>query len=754
MRTATSSIARNYGVGLLAAAIGITLRLALSPALGNAYPYIFTFPAVAAVAYYAGFGPAVFTMLVSELAVDYFLIPPIGSLVALGRAEAFGIALSLLSCILIIIIIEAVRRQSPEEVNQILESISDCFYALDENWNFTYVNSQAIRYFGRRREELLARNFWQLMPEKKGTTFESSFTTAARIGQVVQFEALSPVTHRWVDAHVYPSANGISVFFRDTTEALRAKIGENRLSAILNSATDAIITIDASERITLFSRGAEHIFRCPSSAALGQKIETFIPQRFRSQHHDHIRAFAQTGISVRQMGGQRVLRALRMDGEEFPMEAQISQTEVGGERLLTVILRDITDRVRLENEREQLIRSAQEAAEAAARANQAKDDFLSMASHELRNPLTPILLSARMLRTSTVDEVVVHKAAERIERNALSQAQLIEDLLDVSRITAGKLRLDVERVELAPVIENAVDSVRTAADARNIQLRVVTDPRAGFVSGDKERLQQIVWNLLSNAIKFTPRGGQVEVLVQRVNSHLEIVVRDTGQGILPEFLPHVFERFRQADSGTKRAYGGLGLGLAIVRNLVELHGGTVTAESAGVGCGSIFTVALPLAAIQAASAPDRVHPAVSRGRKGSTLDIGVRLQGLHVMVVDDDPGILEALDQTLSAAGAMVRTCSSAREALTVIKNWRPAVIVCDIGMPEEDGYSLIRKIRALPREDGGVVPALALTAFARVEDRIKVLSSGFQMHVAKPVQSDELITAIANLSSPPSDRL
>lgn len=671
MRTATSSIARNYGVGLLAAAIGITLRLGLSNSARKRLSLYFHF-----------------------------------------------------SC------------------------------ALDENWNFTYVNSQAIRYFGRRREELLARNFWQLMPEKKGTTFESSFTTAARIGQVVQFEALSPVTHRWVDAHVYPSANGISVFFRDTTEALRAKIGENRLSAILNSATDAIITIDASERITLFSRGAEHIFRCPSSAALGQKIETFIPQRFRSQHHDHIRAFAQTGISVRQMGGQRVLRALRMDGEEFPMEAQISQTEVGGERLLTVILRDITDRVRLENEREQLIRSAQEAAEAAARANQAKDDFLSMASHELRNPLTPILLSARMLRTSTVDEVVVHKAAERIERNALSQAQLIEDLLDVSRITAGKLRLDVERVELAPVIENAVDSVRTAADARNIQLRVVTDPRAGFVSGDKERLQQIVWNLLSNAIKFTPRGGQVEVLVQRVNSHLEIVVRDTGQGILPEFLPHVFERFRQADSGTKRAYGGLGLGLAIVRNLVELHGGTVTAESAGVGCGSIFTVALPLAAIQAASAPDRVHPAVSRERKGSTLDIGVRLQGLHVMVVDDDPGILEALDQTLSAAGAMVRTCSSAREALTVIKNWRPAVIVCDIGMPEEDGYSLIRKIRALPREDGGVVPALALTAFARVEDRIKVLSSGFQMHVAKPVQSDELITAIANLSSPPSDRL
>jgi PAS domain S-box-containing protein len=225
MRTATSSIARNYGVGLLAAAIGITLRLALSPALGNAYPYIFTFPAVAAVAYYAGFGPAVFTMLVSELAVDYFLIPPFGSLVAFGRTEAFGIALSLLSCILIIIIIEAVRRQSPEEVNQILESISDCFYALDENWNFTYVNSQAIRYFGRRREELLARNFWQLMPEKKGTTFESSFTTAARIGQVVQFQALSPVTHRWVDAHVYPSANGISVFFRDTTEALRARSG-------------------------------------------------------------------------------------------------------------------------------------------------------------------------------------------------------------------------------------------------------------------------------------------------------------------------------------------------------------------------------------------------------------------------------------------------------------------------------------------------------------------------------------------------
>jgi signal transduction histidine kinase len=292
---------------------------------------------------------------------------------------------------------------------------------------------------------------------------------------------------------------------------------------------------------------------------------------------------------------------------------------------LTVILRDITDRVRLEGEREQLVQSAQEAAEAAERANQAKDDFLSMASHELRNPLTPILLSAHMLRTATLDEVVVHKAAERIERNALSQAQLIEDLLDVSRITAGKLRLDVERVELAPVIENAVDSVRTAADARNIQLRVIADPRAGFVSGDKEQLQQIVWNLLSNAIKFTPRGGQVEVVVQRVNSHLEIVVRDTGQGIPPEFLPHVFERLRQGDSGTNRAYSGLGLGLNIVRNLVELHGGTVTAQSAGVGQGSAFIVALPLAAIQSPSAPDRVHPVLSRGLAARNLEIGMRL---------------------------------------------------------------------------------------------------------------------------------
>jgi len=720
--------------------------LALDPEL-SVHSYFIAGPAVAIAAFFAGPGPAILAA-VGYHAVELLQMSAFRSFSLANRQEAIRVALSLISCSLIIVVIEAMRRQGAgEEVGEILESISDCFYTLDRNWKFTFVNSQATRYFNRRKEELLGQNFWQLMPQKAGTIFEHSFETTARTGQPVQFEAISPVTNRWLDVHAYPAKNGISVFFRDTTDVSRARIGENRLRAILNSATDAIITIDEQEHITLFSRGAEQIFHCTSDEASHQPIEKFIPERFRGEHHNYIRRFGETGVSVRQMGGERVLRALRADGEEFPMEAQISQSEVAGEKLFTVIVRDVSERVRLEEEREKLIREAREAADVAARASQIKDDFLAMVSHELRNPLTPILFAAKMLSTATLDEVVVRKSAERIERAALSQAQLIEDLLDVSRITAGKLRLDVQRVDLPEVIRNAVESLKAAAESKAIVLKLIADPRGGFVSGDKERLQQVIWNLLSNAIKFTGKGGKVDVTVQRINSHVEIIVRDTGCGIASEFLPYVFERFRQAEMGTARGHSGLGLGLAIVRHLVELHGGTVSVDSAGEGKGATFTVALPVAPIQPAPSPDRVHPTASEELQFARAS-GLSLEGIRVVVVDDDSGTLEALAQTLTAAGALVRTCSSAREGLAAIRSWRPALLVCDIGMPEEDGYSLIKKIQALPPEDGGSVPALALTAYARVEDRMKVLSSGFQMHVPKPVQPDELITVIRSLSA------
>jgi signal transduction histidine kinase/ActR/RegA family two-component response regulator len=377
-------------------------------------------------------------------------------------------------------------------------------------------------------------------------------------------------------------------------------------------------------------------------------------------------------------------------------------------------------------------------------ANRAKDEFLAVVSHELRTPLTPVLAWARMLRSGQLDPEATTRALDSIERNVKVQAQLIGDLLDVSRIISGKLRLDVQQVDVAPVVETAVESVRPTAEVKGVRLQMTIDPRAGLVSGDPDRLQQVVWNLLSNAIKFTPKEGQVQVQVSRVDSHIAITISDTGKGIGADFLPYVFDRFRQADSTITRSYGGLGLGLAIVRHLVELHGGHVHAESAGEGQGASFTVELPLAVVQGAPSPGAIHPTAS---SGVPFTPAPTLVGVRVLVVDDEPDTLETLWAILSQCGAEVRTAGSAVEALGIMQEWPPSLLVADIGMPGEDGYALLRKVRELEADRGGTVPALALTGYARVEDRVKVLAAGFQMHVAKPIEPAELVAVVANLA-------
>ncbi len=392
--------------------------------------------------------------------------------------------------------------------------------------------------------------------------------------------------------------------------------------------------------------------------------------------------------------------------------------------------------------RDQALEKARDEAEMA---NRAKDEFLAVVSHELRTPLTPVLAWARMLRSGQLDQTATLRAVGSIERNVKAQAQLIGDLLDVSRIITGKLRLDVRQVDVAAVVEAAVESVRPTADVKGVRLHATIDPRVGLISGDPDRLQQVIWNLLSNAIKFTPKDGSVQVELQRVDSHAEIIVSDTGKGISAEFLPYVFDRFRQADSTITRSFGGLGLGLAIVRHLVELHGGRVRAASAGEGQGSTFTVELPVAPIQSAPHLAAVHPTASDSVPFTPTPT---LLGVRVLVVDDDPDTLETLRVILSQCGAEVRTASSTFEALDAMHDWSPNLLIADIGMPDEDGYALLRKVRALESDRGGTVPALALTAYARVEDRVKVLGAGFQMHVAKPIEPAELIAVCANLAA------
>jgi signal transduction histidine kinase len=386
--------------------------------------------------------------------------------------------------------------------------------------------------------------------------------------------------------------------------------------------------------------------------------------------------------------------------------------------------------------------------EQAESANRSKDQFVAMVSHELRTPLSPILAWVRMLQLDHGDEQKLQQGLQAIERSARTQAQLIDDLLDISRIAAGKLRLDVRPTELPPVIEAALSAVASAADAKSIRLEKTLDRNAGAVSGDPDRLQQVVWNLLSNAIKFTPKGGRVNVELARVDSQIQITVSDSGCGLEPDALPHLFQRFWQADSGADRQHGGLGLGLAIVRHIVELHGGSVSAHSEGSGRGAQFCVVLPVRPL-ASDFSGAVHPhrradEPSSDAPGPALP---RLDGLHVLAVDDEPDTRAMLEALLKGCGAVVRTAASAREALALLAESSADVLLSDIGMPGEDGYALIREVRLLSRELGGTVPAVALTAHARLEDRIRVLASGFQMHVTKPVDPVELVTVIANLA-------
>ncbi len=438
-------------------------------------------------------------------------------------------------------------------------------------------------------------------------------------------------------------------------------------------------------------------------------------------------------------------------GEPFEMEFPLKSTAGEFRSFLTRVtpLRDEQGRVvrwfGTNTDVEELRRALKQAEDA----NRMKDEFLATLSHELRTPLTSILGWARMLGNGQLDEVNTARALETIQRNAKAQSQLIEDILDVSRVITGKLRLEVQPVDLTALIESSMNAVLPAAEAKGIRLQRVLDSGASMVSGDPSRLQQVIWNLLSNAIKFTPKGGRVQVKLERINSHVEIIVTDDGQGISPDVLPFIFERFRQADSTTTRTHGGLGLGLAIVRHLVEMHGGTVEVESLGEGHGSTFTVKLPLVAVRSlnvrrASDAERVHPTASNG---STFNCPPELDGLRLLVVDDEEDTRVVLKMVLEKCGASVITASTAREALAALKETRPDVLISDLGMPEEDGYALIKKVRALSEEDGGNTPSAALTAYARVEDRMKVLRSGFQIHISKPVEPEELVAVVANLA-------
>jgi PAS domain S-box-containing protein len=530
---------------------------------------------------------------------------------------------------------------------------------------------------------------------------------------------------------------GVVSFF-DITERKQAERWLREQAEMLDLTHDAILAWELDGAISYWNRAAEEIYGYAREEAVGrvshELLETKAPEGIDALR-DSLR-----------LSGQWVgeLRHRTKDGREIVVESRMRLAKRNGQRLVLETNRDITERKRAERERERLLESENAARREAEHANRAKDEFLALLSHELRTPLTPMLGWIRMLRRRQVSPEDYDSAVEKIERSVESEIKLVSDLLDVSRIITGKMTLNLRTLDFSGLVRMAVEMARSSAEEKGIDLVVETGEDEALVSGDPDRLQQAVLNLVSNAIKFTPPRGRVEARLERAGAHLELIVKDTGQGISPEFLPHVFERFRQADPSVARAHGGLGLGLSITRRLVELHDGSIHAESEGEGRGSTFIVKLPLAVNhhEPSDSARQISSGYGRVREFNS----VSLEGARILMVDDDPDTREMIKLMLEQLGADVVTAASAGEALSKFQPGRYDAMLADIGMPEVNGYELIARVRSLGPEKGGDVPAIAVTAYAGKEDRLRAIASGFQYHLSKPVEPGELVGAIATL--------
>ena len=525
-----------------------------------------------------------------------------------------------------------------------------------------------------------------------------------------------------------------------------ARARDAQLAAIVDQATAGIAQTDLEGRVMLVNqRYCDLVGRTRDAVMDGSFADTVHAE-------DRARAAAALrGLTLDEPEAAIETRHVRPDGSFRWVDVSLSLVREAGEpRSIAIVALDATGRHAAEEaartgdlERGELLAREQKARQEAEAASQAKDEFLAVVSHELRTPLNTLRLWAGVLRNGPRDAQTIARAVDTIDRNAILQTRLIEDLLDASRIVSGRFRLAIERVDLAGIIEPAIEAVRAAARNKAIVLTSALDPATGAVLGDSTRLQQVVWNLLSNAVRFTPAGGRVTVGLKRSGPEAELTVTDTGRGMAPGLLPRVFDRFRQGESGTMRSHGGLGLGLSIARQIVELHGGTIRADSPGEGRGATFTVGLPLAAVQVV----RSGPAAPRTRpNGPDRAPARRLENVDVLVVDDDAETREVLKVVLGCEGARVTTAPSVADAVAAIERRWPDVLVSDIGMPGEDGYDLIRRVRRLETVRGRHLPAIALTAYAAAEDRRRTLHAGYDTHVAKPVEASAFAPLIASL--------
>ncbi|MBN3926065.1 ATP-binding protein [Nostoc sp. NMS4] len=677
-----------------------------------------------------------------EAGADDYLIKPFSARELLARVEA-ALKMARLRQ-------EAMEREqglrieaevAKAHLETVIAGIQDQFFVLDREWRYTFVNEQVAEIVGIPKEELLGRIIWEVFPDVVESEFDTQVHRAFAQNTVIQFEYFYPAWQRWFENRVYPFAEGVSIFVTEISDRKQAekalRQSEEKFRNMADNAPFMVWVTDTNSYCTYLSQSWYDFTGQSEEMGLGFGwLNAVHPE----DYHDVRNVFLEANSSCSAFRMEYRLR--RKDGKyRSCIDAANPWFGVDGEfkgYIGSVI--DITERKVAEAERDRLLELEQAARTEAERANRIKDEFLAVLSHELRSPLNPILGWARLLQTREFDAVALKKAIATIERNAKLQAQLIEDLLDVSRILQGKLNLKMFPVNLVLVIEGGLETVRLAAEAKNIQIQTILDASLGHVLGDSSRLQQVIWNLLSNAVKFTPEGGKIDIQLDRFDTQAQITVSDTGKGITPDFLPYVFEYFRQADGTTTRKFGGLGLGLAIVRHLIELHGGTILAESLGEGQGAIFRVRIPL--IKKDLTPKQ-HIDIAALNPALSTEI---LAGIHILVVDDDDDSREFHTFVLEQAGAMVTAATSAKEALQVLAESEPDILLSDIGMPETNGYMLMRQVKALQANQVKQILAIALTAYAGEINQQQALESGFQKHLSKPVEPEELVRAIVTL--------
>jgi PAS domain S-box-containing protein len=657
-------------------------------------------------------------------------------------------------------------RKSEERFRLLVQSVRDyAIFMLDPQGYILTWNAGAERFKGYRAAEIIGQHFSRFYPPEalqRGLP-EHELKVASETGVFEDegWRVRKDGTFFWANVVITAmrSDAGVLLGFAKVTRDLtqrraqeeELRRSEERFRLLVEGVGDyAIFMLDPNGRVATWNVGAERIKGYTAKEIIGQHFSIFYPNEAReSGWPEH-----ELQVAGEKGGFVDTGWRLRKDGTTFWANVTITALRDSSGHLLgyAKLTRDLTEVKRVEamevvnQQREEMLDAERNARMSAQRATRVKDEFLATLSHELRTPLSAILGWTQVLLRSDPPKGPEEqkRAVEVIDRNARAQVQLIDDLLDLSRIMTGKIRLDLHQISFSRVIETAVDSAMPTADAKGIRLKAILGATQDIVSGDSARLQQVVWNLLTNALKFTPKGGQVQVLLQQVNSHLELSVSDTGIGIPADYLPHVFDRFSQKDSSTTRTFGGLGLGLAISKQLVELHGGMIMAASQGEGLGATFSVQLPLSIVHLKDeSSSRIHP-TTEIQPTEILSLP-RLDGVLVFVVDDEPDARELLRIMLEDQGAKVIGFGSAQDVLVALKTRKPTVLICDIGMPKTDGYQLIRTLRA-EESRSGRIPAVALTAFARAEDRKRSLTAGYQAHLAKPFDVGELILIIADL--------